>query len=460
MEYPDALPPITSHYGTADTDERNPHNYPGPPTIGDDGYPEDLRAGALLSTAYGPVRGYADGPMNERTVTNDLHPQGLMPWIGRTAHTPLTIDPLESKYFKPPKETVLGEDMYGPPMPSPNVFGDKNINGFIRSSIVDPYTKTNSGSGALNDQRIGAPPPGPGHPVNNHGFSNGLKMTLRTGGVHPRQRIWREPPSTRKQLYFRMTNPSHAVGRLDSTGGEMRPELGRLEVPFNANTDEYRRDSQPNAGLAMNMKFVPSKVILKCTSRPDTNRTEVGPPRYFDPSGPVDNVHVQLRGTNRGFQDGAENRANKPSGFLPAGGPQVEYFDTDNARTRRNGDCCETGTLDGTGISRPGGAAAFVSLGQTGDVLRNYETQYATQDGFQVDGSRINGTGLRQAKKIETVYFCAVRPPTANVFNLPQYTTAPKPVDRKLTPLIEQHIDPALIGPLLQNPYARKIASC
>ena len=273
-EAPDSLPRVLPYYNMPDTDKRNPHNYPGPPTQNVN--IEDIGHGTTVAEAFGSNRGYADktqgwGPGD---VTNTLNPQGLYPLFGRTPNGPLYIEALEPEYFKPPKSTILQSDLRQEPMPQPDVFGDKSIVGLSRN-YIDPYTKFRSGRGQLDNLYPGAIAGG----ENNAGFGffNGEKFTLRTGGFHPRQRIFREPPSQRKQLYFSIRNPSHAVGRSGSIYSEGRGELGHLELPYNAYVKEYHREPMPNAGLVTNKKRANPEVVFNCNNRQDQYIGWAGP---------------------------------------------------------------------------------------------------------------------------------------------------------------------------------------
>ncbi len=263
-EAPDSLPRVLPYYNMPDTDERNAHNYPGPPVSTE--RVEDAGYGNPLSSAFGSNRGYADKPegWGPGDVTNTLNPQGIYPLFGRAPPGPLYIEALESEYFKPPKSTILQSDLRQEPMPQPDVFGDKSIVGLMRD-YVDPYTKFRSGRGALDHMYPGAIAGGETNA--GYGFDNGEKFTLRTGGFHPRRRIFREPPSQRKQLYFSIRNPSTAVGRSGSIYAQGRGELGNLETPFNSYVKEYHREALPTAGLVSNRVRANPKVVLPCNSR-------------------------------------------------------------------------------------------------------------------------------------------------------------------------------------------------
>ena len=262
---PDILPRVVPYYHMPDVDERNPHNYPGPPR--DAPHLEDLGAGTSLSQAFDSNRGYANRPGDSwgpGDVTNTLFPQGIFPLIGRTAETPLYIESLPPEYFKPPKSTVLQDDLRQEPMPQPDVFGSKSIVGFSRN-YIDPYTRFRGPRGQLDNLYPGAVAGGDCNA--SYGFSNGEKFTLRTGGFHQRRRPFRMEESKRKQLYFSIRNPNFAVGRSGSIYAQGRGELGHLELPYNAYVKEWYREPVPNAGLTTNRKRADPQVVLQCTSR-------------------------------------------------------------------------------------------------------------------------------------------------------------------------------------------------
>jgi len=291
---PDPLPNVINFsHNMPDTDDRIPHNYPGPPLENRAGY----AALTPLQKAF-MTRGYADGPSDgsfgPQDVTNAVGgTDGVLPWIGRTAQTPMMIDPLDSNSFKPPKSTVAEADLHAAPERGWNVNGNPNTwsTSYVRASNVDPYTKTRSATGQFNNYWPGqlsaeaqaAGVNGCGNIVTSdttkdYGFSNGEKFTLRTGGFHyGMQRPFREPPSQRQQQYFRIGNPSNAVGRFQSEWAQGTGPLGELRDNKNASVREYGWDNGgyeplPTAGLTATRIGAHESVVLQ-----NSNRSGRGP---------------------------------------------------------------------------------------------------------------------------------------------------------------------------------------
>lgn len=510
---PDFLPTVLPYYNQPDVDERNPHNYPGPPR--DKKYKdiEDLGKGTTLSEAYNTTRGYNDLPngFGPNDVTNTNNVKGIWPLIGRTAETPLYIDALEPRYFKPPKSTILQDDMRREPQKQPDVFGDKSIVG-LSKDYIDPYTKFRGPAGQLDYLYPGAIPGSSKNP--DYGFSNGEKFTLRTGGFHPRQRIFQMPEITRKQLYFSIRNPNFAVGRSGSIYSQGRGELGNLELPYNSYVKEYHREPLPNAGLTENKKRANPGVVLQCTTRPEqqigwmgprgtSDRTQetfrlrtVAETAQDDPNGKGDNYWgayggrdvipnkttqtplwpignkaitetkgpqetnpVELRPTHRACFLGAINSYNDPAPNFDKGDPAVyntEFIYNTSLKS----------VTDGPDVMHP--PNPLLARDSIADAINNPNrptaqesteefTQNQVTSGYKGDNSRINPTHLRHTQKGTGIYFAVNRPFNSDRTLAPQYTEYPKPVDRKVTPLIENGVDPSLINPYKQNPYTQQI---
>lgn len=454
---PDGRPTVIPHYNMPDTDETQQHNYPGHGPGPDDTDPWATRG-------YGDIPGGSFGPGD---VTNTLEPHGLFPMIGRHRFDVLTIDPLEPKYFKPPKPTVLWSDLHEDPQKETfNVYGQQSIVGMQRE-YIDPYTKFHSGRGALNNlwpheaYGSGTKP--------DYGFAQGEKFTFRTGGFHPRQRFFRMPERTdRKQLYFSIRNPDRAVGRTGMLYAQERPVLGHLNLPEDKIvTSEWHREPIPNAGLTANRKRADPNVVL-----PHTNRTEniygwAGPKgtgdraqenlRLFAGVGGRDVIPnkttqfnmgmysnpkavvsmqggqttnpVVLRPTNRECYTTWQGRHNNPAPNFPKG-------DAGIYNTEFIVDTSMKSITDGPGVMRPGGGR--IASDAVADVRC---------------AERINPVVPRKTQKEETIYFNVIRPMNSTRTTAAQYTEWPAPRDHKVSPLIERDVDPSLLAPILQNPY-------
>lgn len=453
---PDPLPTVRPSYNTPDTDERDPHNYPGPPaprSVEDGGNPFHVRGYADTGPCFGPG-----------DVSNDLRTQGLFPWIRRSVLAPNTIDPLPARYFKPPKSTVRYSDLYEAPRRQRGVHGDPSIVGMTRE-YVEPYTKLHSGVGALNNYW-------PDGMHKDFGFANGQKFTFRHGGFHPRARYFRMPERQQKQLYFRIGNPDKAVGRSGSLYAQQRGPLGFYETPYNSYVKEYHREPMPyGGGLVKNRLRANPSVVLPWTNRPEQHLGWSGPPGttafsqeglrilnafrdvipnkttqfsqapYSNPvavvskKGPQTVNPTELRPTNKECIVDAVGRNNDPSPFFAKGDNaayNTEYWTNTTVRE----------LTAGPGVTHV--APGVINSNETADVRCD---------------KRINPTVPRRAPRGNHIYFCAVRPPNSDRTLAPQYTQWAAPKNRKVTPPIEREIDPSLIQPWLQNPYTQPVVN-
>lgn len=451
---PHALPKIIPKYNMPDTDDTNPHNYPS--KIENEKIDHvDNDGGTSLEVAYGQTRGFCDaekfGPADIRNTNNS---DGVYPLFGRTPLTPLTIDPLEGKYFKPPKSTILQDDLREAPKPNSIVFGAQPITAELRSNVVNPYTKFNSASGQLNHMY----PSQPCATTRSYGFSNGEKFTVRTGGFHPRQRLYREVPSTRKQLYFSIRNPSSAVGRIGSIVSQGRGELGALEIPYNAGVKDWHREPMPTAGIVSNRQHINPSTVLKCTTRPDQYIGWTGP---AGSTGGQSDLRLKSICTTSSTMcgKGRDVIPNKTTMFslTPIGEHAVGQGRgpvESNAVTPRdtNRGCYDANTMRVFGGSLPLDGVADAIKPIQSSCSNTYVGGCADHD-----TKRINGNNLRATQKDTGMFFNINRPFHSTRTLAPQYTEYPKPVDRKVTPMIRMNIESSLLNPYKQNPYTQPL---
>lgn len=166
--------------------------------------------------------------------------------------------------------------------------------------------------------------------------------------------------------------------------------------------------------------------------------------------GPQETNPVNLRPTHRECYLGFLGAISDPSPFF-AKGDQAAY------NTEFWYDTSLKSLTDGPGVMRPGGAllsrdSIADSVHDPSGLIYPY-TFNQVASGFKGDNNRINPTNLRHTQKDTGLYFAINRPFHSTRTLAPQYTEYPKPVDHKVTPLIQQEIDTSLINPWYQNPY-------
>lgn len=411
-----------------------------------------------------------------------MNPDGLYPWYGRGPKVPMTIDPLDSCDFKPPKRTVCFDDLHAAPVPRDQPFGNTPTTGLAREHIM----LGNEARGALLNDYY------PQHlnPDCNadYGFSTGEMMTRRRqpGFHYGRWRLFREEqPNRRQQLYFRL-------GNKESTLGEMRGELGLLDEPFNANIKEYYRPPMPNAGVVANRVRADQEVVLQCTTRPDQyiswggpggnvtgqqeslrvlptfqdvnpNKTTQGPLWGFSKGvtsmrGPEDTNQVtNLRGTHRECFIQNNNVYSNPAPHSAlTNGPNAATY-TDFYATNQT----MRSLTDGPNVMRPGAPSAhFDSIGDIYKQPLNCSPMAPQSvDGYIGDNCRINPTNLRHTQKSDNINFNAdgERLINSDRYNGPQYGNFPVPDTNSVSSIIELEIDPSLLDAFRSNPYAQPL---
>ena len=510
---PDPLPEVINYqHDFPDTDRRVAHNYPGPPV-------ENMGPMTPLQQAF-QVRGYGDTgrDFGAADVTNSIdHQQGLMPWFGRAPLNPLTIDPLDSTSFKPPKTVVSQSDLHAAPERGWNVHGNPDYSEWFASEI-DWQTKTRSATGQydyywpgqLQAEREAAGGPCTGDATKDYGYADGEKMTLRTGGFHyGRQRFWREPRSDRKQIYFSVRNPSKAVGRFESEWAESTGPLGSLSIPYNARVKEFYREPQPTAGLTSNRLRADEKVVLPWSNRtggcsggsedgshanlPPTEVAWAGPmaPTEYgqealritdqqrdvipnkttqhslgfgfpvgvtEKKGPQTVNPTVLRPTHRTCYEGNRGILNDPNPYLgTVGGPAV--YNTQYWVNPHN--LKEIGTS--IKVNQDGSSCGGSGKNETGSggpcfvdgvMQRGGAVLPLNSTGDRWAVDRVNPVVPRYTQKSEnTIFDCATWPLLSNRTLAPQYGSTVASENRRVTPMIQNEIDASLVHAFAQNPY-------
>lgn len=425
-----SLSEVVSYYNRPDTDERDPTRYPEHPAN-----PQVEQDPNLLTNAF-----QARHNTHPADMTSDLLPHGVEPTVGRTAHWPLYIEAQTPEEFKPPKPTLLESDLRGGPEKYPWVVGTGPATSGIIREHVNQYTKTKSGNGALNHYW-------PGQKALSFGFANGAKMTPRFGGFHPRQRIWKQDDmkkARKKQLYFRMGLPSTAVNRFGSIEQKDRPAtIGHVRFPNNVTTREWHRPPAPTSGLAEGPRQNPFVVLPRtfaqeqqvCWAAPAASVNDGKEALRIRPE--ERNVRPKHTGVFSPFL------FSQPQAVEGKAGPQDM-----NPAVLRNSTKILTAGED---VMRPGNPSAGFDAGA--DVRCSCCPNGNCERG--IPGQRINHTNLRDTQKDEVIHYHAIREPN---MDRPQQLALQfgglgNPVNRKVTPVIVQDVDPSLIDAWKQNPY-------
>lgn len=204
-------------------------------------------------------------------LTNAYNPQGILPLVGRTALTPLTIDPMDAFEFKPPKNATLYEDLYDVPRPQLfSVHGAPSLVGMERER-VDFQTKTNGPSGAMNGYLPsldansscfnGTSDGVDGQRVSvSRAFGKGMFPTKRYWGFHQTLRPYYGVAPEKTQLQWIPPTPDVYVGK--------RGEIGSVRTPFNAFVQEKQHKAPlPTSGRTGTRMHIAPPVVLRCNNR-------------------------------------------------------------------------------------------------------------------------------------------------------------------------------------------------
>lgn len=169
-------------------------------------------------------------------------------------------DPLTPDQLKPKKHEIRTEDLWQP-SGTPYVKGRQPIvHQQMQQRIEQRETKLAGGHGAGDGFSFHEPvvQPGPHISIGNtdalSGYSNGEYMTPRSGGVHPRVRIFRVPETLRGRLDSQLVidHPTHAVGNPGSMYQTATAPLGEVRQPYNAFVTETYRPPEAERGIKTN----------------------------------------------------------------------------------------------------------------------------------------------------------------------------------------------------------------
>jgi hypothetical protein len=439
-------------------------NLAGPPQFDDTSLPTNAINNAFAVRGTSKAPGHSARPID---ITNSMMPHGLQPKFGRTPLTPLTPDPLDWMSFKPPKQTVYHVDLHGTPGNYHNVYGTKVQTEQMYDHIAKGHTKSDTLRGAGNDMW-------PGQATSEYGFAQGEKMTLRTGGEHPRARYFRPLECTKPQLYFdnwRVVDNSKIA--------TYAPTLG-IRLPENADVKEYHRPPMPQTVLSVNSARPDPIPVIRWTNRQRADDI----PKYHQPdeidlfggngwAAPAGAVGPSTETLRTQYRDVIPQKSVmfSPAAFniafgheSKAGGQgvnKVQVRPTHRQNTMRAnfqspfaniGMSAARGTdyvpivpvkvnTEGVGVSRPAGPS--YGMNSVADSDQHH---------------RMNHVVLMPTLRDEVIHDYALRPPVTDRPSLaPQYTIFGVSEDRKVSPLVENVIDPTMISPWKNNPYTPKI---
>jgi hypothetical protein len=221
------------------------------------------------------------------TIRNRMRPEGLLPHFKRKLQSTLYIPAQEPYEFKPPKAELMFEEMHGSPW-----FQQNNVHGGGPYYLYDDRyaqmsAKSNSAQGARDDYTLWDDPKAAACKTKTDleldneearyiqeqggqctsGWFGTKGITQRFEGYHPRVRVFPRKESymsTNPQLYDRP-----GIADVGPEGGKVA-QLGRYEVPSNADVDEYHVEPLPTDAPAPRQARLGS-VVLKNTYRSCTN---------------------------------------------------------------------------------------------------------------------------------------------------------------------------------------------
>jgi hypothetical protein len=372
-----------------------------------------------------------EGPLREPNVT----PLGLgvLPAVHRGTGVMLP-DPITGDDLKPQKRENRDVDMFMPQgAPVKGRYEFSHLQPDMRIRQLE--TKSQGGHGALD---------GFTHIPDNSGrdatrnFAKGEVMTVREGGFHPRQRLFRvdELNRNRTKVCGRMGNPSQAIGKLGSIYQTSTAPLGELQLNPNADVAEWYRPPEHSRGarsapLAEGitvMKAVNRETGLEYNPDPFCTSTEQS---HMNPAGPVFGAAQEARRLlNRYVRPKEENSA--CIGGLQEGTDRGTYVNALGDFRHNNAVCVE---------GRPSGPNRPVNeVADGASAVRFYDVR------------------PRDADKKETgMCIEAIHAPNTTRSMAMQRSAPEEFANRRVTPFIEQQPGHDLIQNFINNPYTQPL---
>lgn len=224
---------------------------------------------------------------NSSTIRNRNMPEGLLPHFKSKLQSTLYIEPQTPYEFKPPKSELTFQEMHGTPwVKQNNVHGDGPFY-LYDERYAQMSSKSNSALGARDDYSLWDNPDAAKCRTKQQteldtaeaayiddngdacttGWFGTKGITKKFEGFHPRARIFPRAES------FMSTNPQlYDYAGIADVGpeGSKIGQLGRFEVPSNADVDEYHVEALPNSAPAFR-EARQGTVVLKDTKRQFTN---------------------------------------------------------------------------------------------------------------------------------------------------------------------------------------------
>ena len=220
------------------------------------------------------------------TIRNPMNPDGLLPHFKRKLQSTNYIEPQDPYEFKPPKSEIRFEELHGDPfIAQNNVHGNGPIY-LMDNRYAEMSSKDNSGSGKLDTWSLWENPKAAAmkskmdiemEEVEKEYFMDGVDgtggwggskgITKRFEGFHPRDRLF-----PRKESYMSRNPQLYDYPGVVDKGVESQQiaQLGRYEVPGNADVDEYYVEPLPTASRTEMGPRI-GTVVLKNQYRESTN---------------------------------------------------------------------------------------------------------------------------------------------------------------------------------------------
>lgn len=444
----DVVPTPPAVSAPPDSGVDDPRNTCGPPM------PYGVPHSALEEVyGVGSDRGIGPrgGPYRPEQVSNWNLPEGVTPNIRRTAQTPLSIDPLDPVGFKPPKQQVSQLEMRGPEAPYGLPYGAQSTADWEQRAYAQFNARAFGPTGALDDlypDETGKAGCGPS------GFANGMQMTreYKNHDHWGTKRIYFSPPSRRTTIRYRgEKNPSDAITCAGSAAMGDRGDLGFLRHPKNAQVREWFRPPMPN-GTGLNEKPAAKPCIdWKWVNRPGTEVPYTPPSNSGMHQYEAWRLFPSVQNEQIRYKEGPKEYIH-PTGTPTAVEAERGGIDTNPVEARPT----HRSTLNNP-YDRPCGPDAGWGFGQAADIYHDAQNAQNGDCGNRPGAERINNTTLyRTTLRQNLSELLDQFPPSPDVSNAQQLSGLASQTEfgRRLTPDIQQDVDPSLLTPLMRNPYA------
>lgn len=362
---------------------------------------------------------------DERDVVNYQHPEGLIPQLGRDGMgmAPYVIDSLEPFHFKPEKQELMQDEFRAPPFPQNNVHGMHTILPMAQERVTELSSKSLHAKGSMNNV----------HPDTSsgqrEGFAKGARLNIKTTpwAHYGNKRMFHNPPTKKTHTLFRLLPPNKAVGGpIGTIISQQRGELGHMRIPKNYNISEYHREPMPTGS-----NEVSNKMLIRATVKQERcSEKDLLQPKHSKD---------MLTSMTQQYKNKHEWNSTLAA---------MSSWDDDDGEEEEMG---YFGTSGVQSIQLQAARTKFIIRSKTSAQPEIRGTRGATTQNR--GGYTVAGAQLRDTQKDEMNFQLKVHPPVGDRRVNQDQAQFEIIEQRRMTPNIQQIVDPSLIDAYMKNPY-------